>query len=54
MQMGMVGDREEGSSQDEQYPSNEMVPRSPQKIFDEIAALDLESAEILPGMPRLI
>jgi hypothetical protein len=37
-----------------QYPSNEMAPRSPQEIFDEIAALDLESAEILQGMPRLI
>jgi hypothetical protein len=37
-----------------QYPSDETVHRSPQEILNEIAALALESAEILQGMRRLI
>jgi hypothetical protein len=38
----------------EQYPSNKILHRSPQEILDGIAALDLESAEILQGMRKLI
>lgn len=34
--------------------SNEIVHRSPQEILDEIAALDLESAEILQGIRGLL
>jgi type I restriction enzyme M protein len=34
--------------------NDEIVHRSPQEILDEIAALDLESAEILQGIRGLL
>ena len=34
--------------------NDEVVHRSPQEILDEIAALDLESAEILQGIQGLL
>jgi type I restriction enzyme M protein len=34
--------------------NDEIIHRSPQEILDEIAALDLESAEILQGIRGLL